>query len=510
MSKGKSSYTVPEITFQEPLNAAAQAWLAHRGITPEVADRNGLWSSGDYEIAFPVYKDGRVVNVAYRQFVEKEFRQERGAEPAPPGYDDCVGQSQVILVEGQMDKLAIESASGFRPILSVPSGSKPSDEAIALIAEACRDATIIILAGDMDQPGRQLMDTLAPRLGYSRCRLVNWGDAKDANDLLLTEGPTDVQNAITMAQPYPVEGIISIEDLYDRIDSLYDHGLPAGKSTGIRCLDPYYTVRKVGLTTVTGAPGSGKTTLLDYMLVGLTRPNHITPSKVGLCSTEMVPLERHAATLIAQYANRPFRFGPNNRMSKDEMQLVRRALNHRFWFVFPEEPTIEGILDRGKVLKERNGIDIFVIDPYNDIDGDRPDWMSATEYAHMFLRKVNRFDIEYDMHTFLVAHPRKLERKADGTYPVARPWDIADSAGFYSKSTNVLSVWRDVRPEGPDKRTHLHIQKIKFDEDGELAVVKFDFDPSTWTYSEADQGDIITDRVRYAPRMEQIQMGGTL
>ena len=471
------------------LNYSAQQWLAHRGITNEVADRNHLFSTErEFEIGFPIIKNGVVVNIAYREFRDKDFRQEPDAEPAPFGFDDVGGAKTVIIVEGHMDKLAIESATGIREVISVPNGTNPNGDALRLVAEAVKDAEVILLAGDGDTVGRGLMELLAPRLGYSRCRLVEWGECKDANEVLMEEGAYAVENAITGAKPYPVSGIVAIEDLYDLLGDLYDRGLPPGRSTGIPGMDVYITFRDVGLTIFTGAPESGKTTFLDYMLIGMMkqRPADRDPARVGICSTEMVPLQRHLATLVAQWADKPFIAGVPGRISKDEMRMVSRALNSRAWFILPEENTMDAILDRSRVLKERHGINLFVIDPINDLDDQRPKWMSNTEYIHFNLRLVKKNNAEYGLHTVIVAHPRKLDKLSSGEYPVVRPWDIAESAGYYNRADNCLSMWRSVVYE--DMPSQLHIQKVKFFEDGKRGRIDFTHDITRGTFAPVESG----------------------
>lgn len=488
-----SSYQRPSYQGGE-LNYPAREWLSHRGILPDVAGRNRLFSSNEYEIGFPVVRDGTVVNIAYREFIEKDFRQEPGAMPAPFGYDDCAGQQRVIVVEGHMDKLAIESATGIREVLSVPNGTNPSDDGIKFIGECLRDAEVILLAGDGDEVGAGLMEKLAPRLGYSRCRQVQWGEYKDANETLMEEGAHAVTNAIENARPFPVAGIVSVEDLYELLDDLYDRGLPPGRSTGIPGLDPYYTVRDVGLTIFTGAPESGKTTLLDYMLVGMMkqRPADRSPARVGICSTEMVPLQRHLATLVSQWSNKPFIAGDRDRIGKDELRMVSRSLNSRAWFVLPEENTIDAILERSRVLKERHDINLFVLDPYNDLDDQRPHYLSNTEYIHQTLRLVKKNNADYGLHTVIVAHPKKLDKKADGEYPVVKPWDIAESAGFYNRADNCLSVWRSV--QNNDGIAQLHIQKVKFFEDGQRGQVNFLHDQKRGSFRMIESGYYIPEQ----------------
>ncbi len=58
---------------------------------------------------FPYFKDGEIVNIKYRT-LDKEYRQEKDAEKVFYGLDDIHGEDAIYIVEGEMDKLALEVA----------------------------------------------------------------------------------------------------------------------------------------------------------------------------------------------------------------------------------------------------------------------------------------------------------------------------------------------------------------------------------------------------------------
>lgn len=85
-------------------------------------------------------------------------------------------------------------------------------------------ASRILLATDNDEPGQALAEELARRLGRERCWRVRFpvgepdpaaqdsdaplpGFRKDANDVLLNDGPEALQDLIQRAEPYPIRGL---------------------------------------------------------------------------------------------------------------------------------------------------------------------------------------------------------------------------------------------------------------------------------------------------------------
>lgn len=457
-------------------SAAADAWLAKRGIGAIVADRNGVTSDGDV-LLFPFMRDGEVVTVKHRTMSEKKFWLTKDAEQIPFGWDDCAGQESVVVVEGELDKLAVEEATGWTNVVSPPNGAKPSDAVFEQLATLCEGARRVVLAGDMDSDGERFMAELSKRIGLDKCWSAVWPE-KDANDTLIRHGDGAVRECLFGARPLPVAGIVSMDDLSDAVDDLYDHGMPGGDLTGWPRLDRHYTVRRGQVTTLTGSPMSGKSVWLDALLMNLARH---AGWKVGICSPEFQPHARHEAHLLSLYVGKPFGAGPTQRMSVAERDEAKAWLNERFWFVSPEETTLDSVLERARVLVRRFGISGFVLDPWNDLDDSRPNGMTETEFIHGALRKVRTFARNHDCHFWIVAHPRKLIKEG-GKYPVATPYDIAGSAGFYNKSDNCLSLWRDMGEE--HRPVELHIQKIKFHEIGGLGKVLFRHDRLTGRYYE--------------------------
>jgi twinkle protein len=225
--------------------AAAQwgEWLARRGISLETAERNGLASQRVYSpiksghvdaLVFPYMRDGELVNIKYRG-EDKSFWQVKGAEKIMFGLDDIAGQREIIIVEGEMDKLALEEA-GVKNVVSVPDGApgKVKDGPIPAPEEDrkfeylwnCRAAldpiSRIVIAADADPPGIALGEELARRLGKDRCYRVTWPEGcKDANDVLRNEGAAALRGCIDNAEGFPLRGLFRFSDFEDDISNYF-------------------------------------------------------------------------------------------------------------------------------------------------------------------------------------------------------------------------------------------------------------------------------------------------
>jgi twinkle protein len=206
-------------------------WFAKRGIHEAVVTRNRITLQTVYMpqleeevpcIAFPYVKVGEVVNIKYRALEPKAFRQVAHAEKTFYGLDDIAGDAAVI-VEGELDKLALEVA-GINYAVSVPdgappAGSKPTDTKFEYL-QTCEPLLTrlkkIIIAVDNDEPGKTLEAELSRRLGPERCWRVTWPEGcKDANDVLLKYDATTLRECIEEAKPFPLLGILEVQDVVD-------------------------------------------------------------------------------------------------------------------------------------------------------------------------------------------------------------------------------------------------------------------------------------------------------
>ena len=159
-------------------------------------------------------------------------------------------------------------------------------------------------------------------------------------------------------------------------------------------------------------------------------------------------------------------------------------------FIAPEDGlTIQGLLQTAKRLVARHGIRGLLIDPWNEFEHSRGTH-SETEYISSSLTQIRRFARAHGVHVWLVAHPQKLYRKDDGSYPVPTPYDISGSAHWRNKADNAITVWRDEQnTEAPVK---IFVQKIRFREVGRIGLVELHWNVVNGRYEDTVARDIPT------------------
>lgn len=504
----RPEFKTPTYKEEKAISDEAIAWFLKRGISQEVLERNHITTGLAYmpqdedmvnTIQFPMYQNGEVVNIKYRDH-HKHFRMYGGGKRIFYGLPD-ISPNMTVIVEGEMDKLALEMA-GITYCISVPDGApdpKSKDYTSKFdFMEHCKDelaaCQYFVIAVDNDEPGKVLEKELIHRIGKHKCAVATWPTGcKDANDTLLKHGVDALITAVYDAKEFPVEGVIKIRDLTEEVLDLYDNGLNPGLTTGWENVDKYYRVSPGEWTLITGIPSSGKSEWLDALVVNLAK-NHKWPT--AIYSPENYPRSLHVSKLMQQYSNRPFA-GPalSNKLMREEVAEYLEWLHQYFSFIGPKEGLadeamkLDDILETTKELVLNDGVKAVIIDPWNEIDHTRPEHTTETDYTSHALSRVRNFARAHEIHVFLVAHPTKLQRLGNKQYPVPTPYDVSGSANWYNKADNAISVWRNLDPKHKDDPVQFHIQKVRNKKNGKRGIAHLEYEFATGNYKDSNKYD---------------------
>lgn len=276
----------------------AVTWFAGRGISEQVMHDMHITIAKEFcpvcetetsHVLFPYFVDGVHTNTKHR-CVRKHFRMESGAQRVLYNLDGVASETDVIVVEGEMDVLALKSA-GVHNVISVPDGApSPTAKNYAskfTFLEAAEDQLAkvqrFIIATDNDEPGQKLADELIRRLGPEKCSRVAWDDEiKDANECLMQAGAEYLRSCIDTATPVPVEGIVTPLDLEDALLRFHDGEGEQPVGLGSPAIDRRYRIMPGYLTIMTGHAGHGKALATDTPLAtpsGWTTIGEIQPGE---------------------------------------------------------------------------------------------------------------------------------------------------------------------------------------------------------------------------------------
>jgi len=473
----------------EKLQPLTLQYFEKRGISNYTLLRLGVTESVEWmpkankevpAICFNYIKDGELINIKFRA-KDKDFRLHKDSELIFYNLDSIKDETTAIIVEGEIDCLSLHE-SGFYNVVSVPNGAGTGNQQLKYLDNCWQyfeDKTQIILFTDNDEAGLRLREEISRRLGRDRCYTVEYPEGcKDANDVLLKHGKPMIISVIEQAKIWPIQGVITVDDVYSTVLDYYLNGYPKAAETGIEGLDELITFAGGMVTMVTGAPSSGKSEFLDYIITRLARKHDW---KFSVCSFEN-PTAIHVTKLMEKFIGKSFNFRKdhNHRINEDEFKESIILTDNYFSFIHTGQVdvTIQGLLHKLTEVVKKKGVKGVVIDPWNYIEHKIPNGYTETQYISESLSLIREFAIRTDTHVFIVAHPRKLQKDHTGQYPIATLYDIAGSAHFFNKTDNGLSIHRD-HIKGI---VTVYCQKIRFSFHGSIGYTSFNFDTFTRQY----------------------------
>jgi len=444
--KGTSEkvYTLPEVTYKET-GTKVEEWFKSRGINKQTLTdlrvgegQEFMPQTGKQEntIQFNYYIGDQLTNVKYRDG-RKNFKLYKGAEKVFYNIDSIVGYDTCVIVEGEMDVLALHEA-GIKNAISVPNGATLNRNNLDYLDNCIDyfdDKTKIIIAVDADEPGQMLQRELVRRLGAEVCYIIDFNGNKDANEYLLEHGTEALRNAIHTARPVPLENVSTLKDIEDELKDFVKNGFKPGFQIGLKNFDSIFSTYTGQFITVTGVPSSGKSDFVDQMVV--------------------------------------------DDIDGNKWEQVTNHVNDNYYFIDMDKYNLEAVLRKGAELVKRKGIKCLVLDPFNKIRDTNAHSDDVNRYTMDYLAKIEAFCKKYDVLTFIVAHPTKMYKGQDGKMEEPTMYNIKGGGEWYDASYHGLLVHRDYDA----KTTKVKVLKVKFQNLGENgAECHFTWEPRSGSF----------------------------
>lgn len=415
-------------------------YLALRKISAETCARYLIGDDGAGNICFQYIKDEKRVAVKYRpaRKIEKGERKqwrEAGTDTTTLYGMQLVNADTSILyiTEGEIDCLSLAEV-GVPNAVSVPNGSQDYNW-IDANWDWLEKFKVIVICGDNDKPGHEMVKEVSQRLGKHRCYIAKLpDDCKDANEVLYRHGKDKLTDAIANAKEVPIAGLMRLAD----VEAL-DLTKMSRVKTGITKLDKATGGLFMGQTTVvTGSNGSGKSTLVGQMLL------EIVEQKTAVCafSGELPKaLFRYWIDLQAagtdgiEYAHDPIFDADKPFVPTVTAQKIRTWYRNSF-FLYDNETTIsaDNVMSIFEYAAQRYNCKVFLVDNLMMLMGGS----GSDDYYRRqsdFIMRCTAFAKSFQCHVIIVAHPRKTTGRLTKL-------DIAGSGDISNLADNVLAVHR--------------------------------------------------------------------
>ena len=258
----KKQYALPKWDNVTSLPDNVVEWFLKRNIKQETLVEMGITEKREYMpqvqserqvVCFPYLRDKVVCNVKYRT-PDKHFKMYKDAELIFYNIDGIKGQEECIIVEGEIDALTLIQL-GYKNTISVPNGASKGHNNMQYLDNCYQDFEAmrsVVICTDNDEPGNNLANELARRIGVEKCSRALLGEFKDVNEMYCKTGKVEFD-----IKPFPIEGVFGVSDHWEGMLNLIKNGFPKGwkprgKIGQQLSIHPGYT------TVITGIPGHGK------------------------------------------------------------------------------------------------------------------------------------------------------------------------------------------------------------------------------------------------------------
>lgn len=391
-------------------------------------------------VAFAYRKGGEPYAAKFRGF-PKEWRSSRGIARGLYNADVLAEHTDqpIVLTEGEIDCLSVIQA-GFPRAVSLPDGwTEQGNKTESLVAEEERlkASPAVIVAGDNDRAGESLPRAVASLLSGHDVRYVTWPDGcKDANDVLVNFGEGRLAECINAAKPMDPPGgfITGLSDL----PPLSSRRV---LKTGIREIDMRLAWEIGAMSVLTGVPGNGKSTFATFAAHCIARNERI---RVGFMAFETHP-HRIRDHLTRLEAGKPYdQLGDVQQqatLAQLDMffRIVHRTFNDRAHSLAWLKETVE-------TLAVRDRCKLIIVDPWNELEHLPEPGESLTNYVNFATQQIRQWAEQYETHICVVAHPKKMNGDMKPRAPSG--YDVADSAAFFNKPANGLTVHQGKSDDG--------------------------------------------------------------
>lgn len=348
---------------------------------------------------------------------------------------------------------------------------------------------VVIAMATGDGKINRIATEIARRVGKWRCARVFWPaddegmQLESAMQVSVWRGPFALRNCLFEPTPWPVDGIITAEDIGADLEARFRDGVQRGVSPGWWSLWQHWSLMPGRLTVVTGIPGMGKSELIEAALCNLAQEEGW---KSAIFSPEHYPIALHALRLAEKLTGHTASkavYSGVPPMTPGILAEAREQIARSFFWIAPPHGrnTLDAVLEAAEGLVHREGVNVLLIDPWNEIEYQRGRQQSESEFLAATLSRLKDWCRRFDVHLIVIAHPKVMER-VKGGYRCPSIYDISGGAQWANKADFCLAVHRDKRAE--DGKTEIHVQKVKWREEGKLGTVPLYFVPGCSRFME--------------------------
>lgn len=455
---GENQEEEETITIKGDMLSGEYVELPSRGISRDTCIKYGYQVSRD-----PVCQIANFFDVAKNVMMQKlRFAGKRFEVRGDRTYNSVLYGSWlwtpddrvfVTIAEGELDALSIAEVFNCRyPVVSLPNGVGDAKKLIQKHKDYLSGFKYVVLAFDNDEPGRKATQECLEVLEPGTARVVNWGEAKDANELLQEGKHRQLQKSIYDAVEYIPEPIKTGDRLLATLDGYKTRTHEWPWKSANRTIQPIHVP---GLYSIAAKPAVGKTSFV----ADLMRAYISTGSRVGVVSLEET-IQKVLLKMTSALKNIDLLSIHNRDYTDEEKELcVSVAQDLVVYDHITYGSDIDVIVNHIPYMVRTCGCDLIVFDNIT---------ASATTSASeerlgidKAMRALHETTVKYEYTLINVCH---LKRDAQSLLEGERPPSIEEirgSQGVELYSDFVLGLARKTRDNDETVRNTLEVHMLK-------------------------------------------------
>ena len=426
----------------------------------------------EYWLSIPHMDDeGNYCNIRFRSIppAKKRYRVCSGRPMTLYGADSLADvDQQVVVVEGELDVLAMRSVGYLQNVVSGTAGAAANwpDEWLNKL----EDYQQFLLWYDNDQAGDDGSYKLAKRLGLYRCFRVTDNTYNDVGEALQRgENGDYVENILYQSKPFLKSNLKKVDVFAEEIENLILNPTTlVGLPTGSKKLDYVLGGIMSGLWVVTGDSGHGKTTWATWLLM----KQAMMGIPVMLTSFEQRPIGT-VQKLLRAYVGGDF-----TKVSAEERKKGYDAMSKLPLWIFDHygELSFEHLIETIRFSARRHDLKIALIDHLGFlVTSSRKSGEDERHVIERIVRKLATVAVQDDITIMLVCHPNNTNIAQQRRVKMT---DLKGASAIRQDAHVAIVVERlDAHPElRPFPATAIHVDKVRseFGSNGSKTILAFD------------------------------------
>lgn len=269
------------------------------------------------------------------------------------------GGKRVVVTEGEIDAMTISMLQGNKwPVVSIWSGAGGAAKAIKRSLEWLESFNEVIFCFDQDEPGQEAALECAAVLSPGKAKIARLPH-KDANECLKQGATKELLQALWDAKPYRPDGIVSGQDLWEKIRVRPTEGLTIPYT---KLNEMIMGIRPAELLLFTAGSGIGKSTLVNEIGYHL-KMMHSRP--LGVMALEE-STGRNALRYIGIHLNKPVH-QPHayDAVPEADMRAAFEAVvGDGNWYIYDHfgSTDIDGLISKVRYMIVGLGVKVLVLD----------------------------------------------------------------------------------------------------------------------------------------------------